>query len=258
MSAAERWDRGVAGWRPPEWILRQAPANPVAYPPALFQSSSERVAAVATERFARAALRGGGTVLDVGAGGGIASMRLADDASLMVGVDLSTAMLANFAEAAEAAGVAHEEIVGRWPEVAERTPRCDVVVCRNVVFMNDNVARFVSALDEWATRRVVVELPDRHPGQKIAPLWKHFWGHECPEGPVADDFVEVVRELGFDPVVRREARPPGAPGVSRAQFVTYSRLRLCLPAEREPEIDAVLGPELPATTAVTLAWEHEL
>ncbi|MCL2396279.1 MAG: methyltransferase domain-containing protein [Acidimicrobiaceae bacterium] len=255
MSAVERWDAGIAASSPPEWILREAPENPLAYPPTLFRAANGRVPASATERLARGGLGLDKTVLDVGSGGGGASMALASHARMMVGVDLSTGMLANFAEAAESAGVAHREIVGRWPDVAHRVPRCEVVLCRNVVYMVTDIGPFVSALAERASRRVVVELRSEHPGRALAPLWKEFWGHESPDGPASDDFTEVVRELGFDPTVRTEPRLGGLPGVSRAQYVQFVRRRLCLTADRDPEIDAALGPELPAAVAVTVAWD---
>lgn len=256
MSAVERWEAGIAAWTPPERILRQAPENPFAYPPALFKASGGRVAAGTTERLARGGLGSEKTVLDVGSGGGSASMALATHARMMTGVDPSTGMLANFAEAAEAAGVAHQEIVGRWPDVAERAPRSDVVLCRNVVYLVREIAPFVSALAEWANRRVVVELQAEHPGKAIAPLWKEFWGLEFPDAPTADDFVEVVRELGFDPEVHTEVTPGGLPGVSRDQYVQFVRRRLCLASGREPEVDAALGRELPPSVAVTVVWDR--
>lgn len=255
MSATARWDAGIAAWAPPERILRQAPENPLAYPPALFRAADVRVVASTTERLARGGLGAEKTVLDVGLGGGGASMALATRARQLVGVDLSTGMLANFAEAAESAGVAHREIVGRWPDVADRAPRCDVVLCRNVVYTVTDIASFVRALADRAIRRVVVELQGQHPGRVIAPLWRQFWDHESPEGPNADDFVAVVRELGFDPTVRSELRPGGLPGLSRSQYVQFVRRRLCLTSGRDPEIDAALGPELPPAVAVTVAWD---
>jgi SAM-dependent methyltransferase len=257
VSAIARWDAAIAEHIPPDWILRQAPESPLAYPPSLFRASNGRVTASMTERMARAGLGSDKSVLDVGSGGGAASIGLAAHARTLVAVDPSTAMLANFAEAAESAGVAHREIVGRWPDVADRAPRCDVVLCRNVVYLvDDGIAPFVSALADRAVNRVVVELTEQHPGQTVAALWKEFWDHEIPEGPTADDFVDVVRELGFNPTVRTELRVTGN-GAPRDQYVPFVRRRLCLTADRDPEIDAALGPELPLVVAVTVAWSPQ-
>lgn len=255
MGAAEAWAEALNAWAIPVHILSQAPEAPFAYPAALFRASAGHTSAATTaERLARGALGADRTVLDVGCGGGIASIRLATHARRLIGVDLSTAMLANFAEAAEAAGVGHREILGRWPDVAGRTPRCDVVVCRNVVYNVADLVPFLSALSDRAAHRVIVELPARDPRQLLAPLWEQFWGLEFPLLPTAEDFVEVVRETGAEPTARTELRTEALPGVSREEYVTLVRRRLCLTPERDPEIDLALGPELPMAVSVTVSW----
>ena len=91
---------------------------------------------------------------------GAASIPLAPNASTLIGVDSSPEMLATYARAAAGAAVAHHEVLGGWPGVAEEVPTADVVVCRNVVYNVAEIVPFVTTLSAHATRRVVVELTD--------------------------------------------------------------------------------------------------
>ncbi len=96
-------------------------------------------------------------MLDVGCGGGAASIPLAPNASTLIGVDSSPEMLAAYARAAAGVAVAHHKVLGGWPGVAEEVPTADVVVCRNVVYNVAEIVPFVTTLSAHATRRVVVE-----------------------------------------------------------------------------------------------------
>ncbi|MDQ4070396.1 MAG: SAM-dependent methyltransferase, partial [Actinomycetota bacterium] len=73
-TAAEAWADGLAGWKVPQHILDAAPESPWGYPPSVFAWTPERAAAEADQtpsrRRALEALGEGGTVLDVGVGGG--------------------------------------------------------------------------------------------------------------------------------------------------------------------------------------------
>ena len=95
----------------------------------------------------------GGVVLDVGAGGGAASLPLAGVAGRLVAVDESPEMVASFLAAAEAAGVPAEGVEGRWPEVAGRVGPADVVVCHHVLYNVADLAPFAAALTGHARRR---------------------------------------------------------------------------------------------------------
>ncbi|HZB23664.1 MAG TPA: methyltransferase domain-containing protein, partial [Gaiellaceae bacterium] len=92
-------------------------------------------------------------MLDVGVGGGAASLPLADRAGVIVGVDRSEEMLASFRDAALERGVAAEQILGGWPDVEAETPACDVVVCHHVLYNGTDLERFVPPLDAHAGRR---------------------------------------------------------------------------------------------------------
>jgi SAM-dependent methyltransferase len=241
----------------PDAILAAAPENPWVFPTALFQIDPSTTPTLSTShRMALEVLEAGDTVLDVGCGGGAASVPLAPPASELIGVDAAFEMLALFAAATAGARISHREIEGRWPDVAPDVPAADVVVCHHVVYNVADIAPFVTALDDHARRLVVVELTDRHPQSPLSPLWQRFWGLARPEEPSADLFVEVLSDLGHAPVVRRSRRPPRKATMDRASYVAFARRRLCLTSDRDPEIDAALGahPELAVTTIVSVSW----
>jgi SAM-dependent methyltransferase len=254
VTAARRWAEELEAWRIPDPILAQAPEPPWAFPTHLFTADQSPVGAL--HRTARQALAEGGTVLDVGCGGGAASVALVPPAVHLTGVDRAPAMLESFARAAEQAGASHTEIEGNWPEVAAGTSPADVVVCRNVVYNVAGVVPFVSALSEHAVRRVVVELTDRHPSVPMAPLWKRFWNLDRPDGPTSDLFIEVLHDMGVRPQVEHEIRPALKARLPPAEQVAFVRRRLCLGPERDLEIAAALAD--PAgddeTTSVVLHW----
>ncbi|HEX9259207.1 MAG TPA: methyltransferase domain-containing protein, partial [Acidimicrobiales bacterium] len=134
-SAAARWAEALGQWAVPEEILQRAPVAPWVHPPALFKVDVEaEVPDTPSHRAARAALGDGGSVLDVGCGGGGSSLPLAPPATRLVGVDEQQGMLDNFAAACEAVGVSHAEVVGKWPDVADRVEVADVVVCHHVAY----------------------------------------------------------------------------------------------------------------------------
>lgn len=223
-------------------------------------AADARPAPTALHAAARTRLLDGGTVLDVGCGGGAASVPLAGAATLLVGVDPLPAMLAGFAAAATAAGVAHEEILGAWPDAASACPLADVVVCSHVVYNVAEIEPFLIGLADHARTLVVVELSDRHPSTPLAPLWRRFWDLERPSGPDAALFVEVVEGLGFRPQLWRRERAVAKAGLDESAYVAFVRRRLCLSADRDDEIAAALHEQAPAgaapvSTAVTVAWE---
>lgn len=243
--AGERWRSQLLEWAIPDAIVAQAEVPPWAHDPATFAMDDTVDPASPIHEMARELLPAqGGSVMDVGCGGGRSSLPLVPRATRLVGVDENPAMLARFAQAAAELGADFEEVQGRWPDVAitrEREGRpivpCDVVVCHHVFFNVPDLEPFVVALTAGARLGVVVVLPHRHPLSAWNEAWKHFWDLDRPHGPTSDDAVAVLRALGIDPEVAVVPRPPMTrladdPGA----LVVSARRRLCLPASRDDEI----------------------
>lgn len=243
--AGVRWKEQLASWAIPQEILDRAEVAPWSHDPATFAVDDTVDPHSPIHELARELLpTDGGSVLDVGCGGGRSSIPLVPRATSIVAIDESPAMLARFAQAAAEVGVPHTEIQGRFPDVvhaAELAGRplqpCDVVVCHHVFFNVADLEPFIIALTAMARLGVVVVLPRRHPLSAWNPAWKHFWNLDRPQGPTADDAVDVVRALGFDPEVVVVPRPPLARQADDPESLAVSaRRRLCLGADRHDEV----------------------
>jgi SAM-dependent methyltransferase len=245
LEPLRRWREELEAWAIPEEILARAPESPWGFPVGLFRARAEQAQAGRPTPSTSQALRflpAGGTVLDVGAGGGAASLPLSGRASRIVAVDPMEDMLEAFRVAAEKAGVEAGTVQGRWPDVAGEVAAADVAVCNDVLYNVPDLAPFVLALTSHALTRVVVQLTARHPLSSLAPLWRRFHGLERPRGPSADDAEAALRALGLH-VDRQDwtVRYPGS--FERFEdLVAFTRRRLCLPAERDPEIAEALAP----------------
>jgi SAM-dependent methyltransferase len=256
--AAAVWRDALGSWAIPDEIREQATEDPWIHPVELFTATGDTPPSPSHDR-AREALPEGGSVLDIGSGGGRASMALADRAGLVVGVDRHPAMLEAYAEAAHRHHVAHREILGDWPSVSSDSPTCDVVVAHHIVYNVPDLGVFLRACHLHARRRVVLELPARHPLSHMAPLWEHFWGLRRPDRPTADDFLEVCREMGMD--IRSEAWDEEGRDVRAriplADQVRFNRIRLCLPPDREPEVEQAMALLMPPgpRRMVTVWWD---
>ncbi|OYV24098.1 MAG: hypothetical protein B7W97_01280 [Mycobacterium sp. 20-66-4] len=196
-------------------------------------------------------------MLDIGAGGGAASLPLAPPAALLVAVDESQGMLDVFAEGVERSGVRHSEIVGRWPDVAPVIPRADVAVCHHVLYNVGDLIPFLTELTVHAERRVVIEITDRHPQSDLSPLWKAFHGIVRPMGPTASDAADVASALGYATHVERFQQHSLWNDWPRAERVAFARRRLCVGPECDAEIGTFLDKiEQVPREVVTLWWDR--
>lgn len=252
--AQDVWAEQLAAWTIDPEILAAAPESPYGFPPGLFGTRS---GAEATHRAIRAALPEGGRLLDIGCGGGAASIAVAPPAGELLGVDSSARMLTDYAQAAEAGGIRVRTWHGSWADVATEVPTADVVVAAHVVYNVPDIGDFLQTMTDHARRRVVVELTDSHPWTSMAALWRHFHHQARPDGPTMADFLDVTIELGFDAHVQTFHRKSVWADAAPEVVLAFNRRRLCLPVEREPEVAAAmreLGPAGPMS-ASTVWWD---
>jgi len=251
-AAAIRWRAELAGWQIPESILASAPESPYGFPAAMFRADHESPANPSRDR-ALQALPEGGTVLDIGCGGGRASMALVPPAGRVVGVDSAAEMLSSFAHEADLRQVNHSEIHGSWPQVSTSADAADVVIAHHVIYNVPDLIEFATALARAARHRVVLELTDTHPWVPTNDLWSIFHGLDRPAGPTAALAADVLRSCGIPVQVQSWQRP--ARPASREQAVSFIRRRLCLPVAREGEVDAALATDYQfAERGVTTLW----
>jgi hypothetical protein len=147
-----------------------------------------------------------------------------------------------------------ETFEGFWPALASEVPIADVATAHHVVYNVSAIEDFLIAMNSHASRRVVLEMPQRHPLANATALWKHFWNLERPVDPTPGDLMKVLQELGYeahlelwDGAMRQES--------DLAQLAHYSRIRLCLPASREGEVLNFLKDQpLPVRRNLATIW----
>lgn len=244
-NALDRWREQLEAWEIPEEIIERAPESPWGFPVGMFRAKADQARRREPTPSNLEALRflgEGGTVLDVGAGGGAASLPLAGSAGRIVAVDESAGMIEAFLAAAAAVGVEATAVRGRWPDVAAEVDPADVVVCNDVLYNVQDLAPFALALSDHARSRVVVQITGRHPLVPMGPMWRRFHGLDRPDGPTADDAVDALGSIGLQ-VERRDWTTDSAGSFEDLDgLVAFMRRRLCLPAGRDPEIAEALEP----------------
>jgi len=252
--AQDAWAEQLAAWAIDPEILAAAPESPYGFPAGLFGASR---GVESTHRAIAAALPDGGSLLDIGCGGGAATIPVAAPAGSLLGVDSSEQMLQAFAAAAEAADTPVRTWLGPWAEVAADVPIADVAVAANVVYNVPDIGDFLQTMTAHARDRVVIELTDSHPWTGMAALWRHFHQQDRPAGPSLAEFLDVTNELGLDARVETFHRVAVWASAEPEVVLSFNRRRLCLPVEREPEIAAAMrecAPS-PSTTAHTVWWD---
>jgi SAM-dependent methyltransferase len=255
MKASEKWKSDLRAWAIPKEIIDKAPENPWVHPPVLFQIPDVIEDSVSHQR-AREVLNSGDSVLDIGCGGGIAAFAVVPPATHVIGVDHQAEMLEMFTANANARGVTSEVFEGFWPADSARIPMADVVTSHHVVYNVADIEDFLLQMNSHARKRIVIEMPQHHPLATSTPLWKHFWGIDRPTDPTPQDLMRVLKELGinahlelWDGSMRSESDLE-----SQAHF---SRIRLCLPEDREEEVLEFLKtqPKLVTRNLATIWWD---
>ena len=255
---AEQWRADLASWAIPDEILAQAPEAPWIHPVSMFTVEGDVPDSV-SHRIAREAVPPGGSVLDVGSGGGRAAMALVPPAGSLIAVDHQQGMLDAFAEAATSRGVRSQLFLGDWPDVADQVPEADVVVCHHVAYNVADILPFLTALDAHARIRVVIELPEHHPLSNMNPLWKQFWDLDRPTRPTASDLAALARGLGFEAHLEEWEDETWGQRVTLPddERVRFARIRLCLTEDRDAEVAAALIAQADAAPrrVATVWWD---
>ena len=134
----------------------------------------------------------------------------------------------------------------------------DVAVAHHVVYNVQEIEDFLLSMNDHAKKRVVLELPQRHPLSTSAPLWKHFWNLDRPIDPTPGQLVDVLAEIGISAHLELWSGPMRTES-SLEQLAHYSRIRLCLPASREVEVLEFLSgqPQITERQLATIWWDCE-
>jgi SAM-dependent methyltransferase len=258
-SPSQQWVSELAAWAIDPAILEGVAESPYTFCPELFRAEVLRPDGRAPESpllaVARERLPAGGSVLDVGSGAGAASLPLAPPAARIVAVDSQPSMLDALVDAAREQRIDVTRVDGAWPDVADHVPACDVAVCAHVAYNVADLGGFALALAAHARRRVALELHAAHPWVDLAPLWQHFHHQPRPAGPTAGLAIAVLAEHGIAVQSREWQRAaPALHGELLATYVAYTCRRLCLPAERQPEVAAALTRHPPQPRRSVVLW----
>jgi hypothetical protein len=164
-------------------------------------------------------------------------------------------MLVHFNAEAVRRNVESETHEGFWPEISEKVSKADVVVSHHVLFNVKNIEEFLLACNSHAAKRVVIEIPERHPQSDANYLWEHFWGLKRPNSPKANDILDILSELGIKAQVQNwEGKARASTDISKT--VEYARIRLCLDSSKDEEIKNLLqGRESAPRKLATIWWD---
>jgi SAM-dependent methyltransferase len=243
-----RWADQLEAWALPESLLAAAEESPYGWSQKIWKRRSEATAhrePGGTLQIVRDILDSPAEILDIGVGRGRASLPLVMDGHRLHGVDESSEMLAGFVEDAATAGVAVETTLGRWPDVASEVAVADVVIAANVVYNVADIAPFLDALVAHARRAVVIELTEEHPWAHLTEMYRSVHGIDRPEGPTADDLIDVVRDqTGIEPVVHRWERPGQVWFESWEELTDHYGRRLVVPVADRLSLRPVLAPHV--------------
>lgn len=198
-----------------------------------------------TSALLRRLLAGDGTLLDIGAGRGRASLPLASEGHRLTAIEKDPGMIAGLREDSDALDLAVTTVEGSWPDVAPQEAVYDVVMAAHVVYDVPDLGPFLSAMDTAARRAVVLELTETHPWSELGSYYRVLHGLDRPAGPGVDDLVAVVTEvIGVAPQVERWGRESGLWFESWDEIIALYRRRLVLPPDRDDELVSLLEPEV--------------
>lgn len=255
IKSGESWRSSLASWAIPDEILAKVEESPWIHPPVLFELPKIIEDSPSHQR-ARERLPEGGSVLDIGCGGGIAAFALSPKVKEVIGVDHQHEMLEMFAANAKKFNCECKTLNGFWPEVAPQTPSADVVVSHHVAYNVPNIEDFLIAMNEKAKSRVVIEIPQQHPLSNLSQMWNHFWHLSRPTEPSADLLLQIIRELGFIAKIEKWSGEMRGE-IDLDQAAEFNRIRLCLPKARLSEVRTFMesNPPKKERALATIWWD---
>lgn len=254
--AADAWRDAASKWLLPQSIIDAAPEPQATLDPEMFRYRPDLDATMPVRPSRRAALEAlpeGGSVVDVGCGGGASSFGLRTRAGLITGVDRQPDMLLLFEETARDLGVTVRTFLGAWPEVAEVVPAADVAVCHHAFYAAEDLEAHVRALTEHARHRVVLEMSAHPPLVSLNPLLERLHGTTRRDWPVADLAQQVVAEMGYA-VEREDIEVEPRPREVTPDWVGFVRRRLYVGPEADPVIEEFLRSQPPQSQQVVALW----
>ncbi len=255
MSAAQKWREDLESWGIPQEIIDQAPESPWIHPPVLFQIP-QQIELTPSHQKAFEALPVGGSILDIGCGGGIAAFAMGSKAGRVIGVDHQPEMLEMFTENAIVRNIESAVHDGFWPAIAGDVEVADVVTSHHVVYNVPEIVPFIEALNSHARKRVVIEMPQQHPRSSSNSAWKHFWNLDRPTAPTPQDLVNVLKELGIDAhLLLWNGKLPVEQDLDEA--VRFMRIRMCLPAAKDTDVRIFMqeNPQSETRPLATIWWD---
>ena len=245
--AAGHWRRELLSWVIPQDLLDAAPQSPYGWPATLWKRRA--AAALASDRetptLATVARLAGpaGTVLDIGAGNGGASLPLAQKGHPVTAVEPNETMLEGLAVAA--AGLPVTIFEGRWPDSMVQVGPHKVAMCAHVVYDVAEVGGFLTAMTERAEAGVVVEMTERHPWVHLGRFYRALHQFDRPIGPSWEDLGAVVHEVtGADPAVEHWHRPDDLWFESVDEILELYGRRLLIGPDRWDELRNLLEPDI--------------
>ncbi len=146
----------------------------------------------------------GGSVLDIGAGGGRFSVPLSSRVGRVVAVDGSEAMTA--ALRAQAVAIPNLEVLPAmtWPPPADaELPQVDVAFNSHVIYFVEDIQTFLDAMERVATQRCVVIAGERSGGAPPRDAFEAVHGEPLAEAPACNELMTVLAARGTDFEVTR-------------------------------------------------------
>jgi hypothetical protein len=177
-------------------------------------------------------------------------------AGKVIGVDHQPEMLEMFSENAKERHIDSKVYEGFWPEIESKVEVADVAVAHHVVYNVQDIVPFIKAINSHARKRVVLEMPQHHPLSNLSSAWKHFWNLDRPSAPTPQDLINVLKEMGIDAhLTLWNGKLPVEQNLEDA--IRFMRIRLCLPANKDGEIEEFLGDNPPSEIRplATIWWD---